>query len=191
MRERINRRTAALVAGVAVALSGTTVAGVAVASSAAAAPASGTPASSRARPYSRRAAPAPPPGNPTGLVGWATQGGGTSGGGGASPVTVTSASALTSALSSGSAAVIRVSGTISCSGMLRVASNKTVLGNSGATISGCGFNISEAANVIVRNLTFRGWNDGSPSDGHSPRPLRHPPPEGPRRERAGPGTVAS
>ncbi|MGN9840285.1 RICIN domain-containing protein [Nonomuraea sp. H19] len=101
----------------------------------------------------------PPPGNATGLVGWATQGGGTTGGGSASPITVTSASALTSALSSSSPAVIRVSGTISCSGMLRVASNKTVLGNSGATIAGCGFNVSEASNVIVRNLTFRDWND--------------------------------
>ena len=96
---------------------------------------------------------------PGGLVGWATQGGGTSGGGNASPTTVTSASALTSALSSSSAAVIRVSGTISCSGMLRVGSNKSVLGNSGATIVGCGFNISEASNVIVRNLTFRDWGD--------------------------------
>ncbi|HEX4811450.1 MAG TPA: RICIN domain-containing protein [Nonomuraea sp.] len=101
----------------------------------------------------------PDPGNPTGLVGWATQGGGTTGGGTTPAVTVSSASALTSALSSSSAAVIRVSGTISCSGMLRVSSNKTVLGNSGATISGCGFNIAEASNVIVRNLTFRGWND--------------------------------
>jgi pectate lyase len=43
--------------------------------------------------------------------------------------------------------------------MLRVASNKSVLGNSGATIVGCGFNISEASNVIVRNLTFRDWGD--------------------------------
>jgi pectate lyase len=101
----------------------------------------------------------PPIGNPTGLVGWATQGGGTSGGGNASPTTVTSASALTSALSASGTAVIRVSGTISCSGMLRVASNKTVLGNSGAAVVGCGFNISQASNVIVRNLTFRGWND--------------------------------
>ena len=39
--------------------------------------------------------------------------------------------------------MIRVSGTISCSGMLRVGSNKTILGNSGATIAGCGLNISE------------------------------------------------
>lgn len=99
----------------------------------------------------------PPP--PSGLVGWATQNGGTSGGAGGSTVTVSSASALSSALSSSSTQIIRVSGTISCSGMLRVASNKSVLGNSGATIAGCGLNISEARNVIVRNLTFRDWND--------------------------------
>jgi len=103
----------------------------------------------------------PPPNNPpqTGLVGWATQNGGTSGGGSAGTTTVTSASALTSALGSTSASVIRVSGTISCSGMLRVRSNKTIIGNSGATISGCGFNINGDRNVIIRNLTFRGWDD--------------------------------
>ncbi|MGW3345847.1 pectate lyase family protein [Nonomuraea rubra] len=95
----------------------------------------------------------------TPLVGWATQGGGTTGGGSVPATTVSSASALSSALSSGSAAVIRVSGTISCSGMLRVASNKTVIGNSGATISGCGFNVSQASNVIIRNLNFRNWGD--------------------------------
>ncbi|WP_326824349.1 RICIN domain-containing protein [Streptosporangium sp. NBC_01756] len=103
--------------------------------------------------------PTTPPGNTTGLVGWATQGGGTTGGGGTSPTTVSSASALTSALSASGAAVIRVSGTISCSGMLKVTSNKTVIGNSGAAIVGCGLNISEASNVIVRNLTFRDWDD--------------------------------
>ncbi|MFI7635024.1 polysaccharide lyase family 1 protein [Nonomuraea sp. NPDC049400] len=95
----------------------------------------------------------------TAPIGWATQGGGTTGGGSAGTTTVNSSSALSSALSSGSAAVIRVSGTISCSGMLRVASNKTVIGNSGAVISGCGFNVSNASNVIIRNLTFRNWND--------------------------------
>ncbi|MGW4467035.1 pectate lyase family protein [Micromonospora sp. NPDC004704] len=96
----------------------------------------------------------------TGLVGWATQNGGTSGGGSASPVTVSDSGALTSALGSTSASVIRVSGTISCSGMLRVRSNKTILGiGSGATISGCGFNINGDRNVIIRNLNFRGWDD--------------------------------
>ncbi len=102
----------------------------------------------------------PPPPPPTGgLVGWATQNGGTTGGGNAATTTVTSASALSSALGSSSAAVIRVSGTISCSGMLRVRSNKTILGNAGATISGCGFTVNGDRNVIVRNLTFRGWDD--------------------------------
>ncbi|GLI00495.1 pectate lyase family protein [Phytohabitans aurantiacus] len=101
----------------------------------------------------------PPGGNTGGLVGWATQGGGTTGGGGAAATTVTSSSALTSAISGTNAAVVRVSGTISCSGMLRVGSNKTILGNSGATIAGCGLNVSEASNVIIRNLTFRDWND--------------------------------
>nr|MDT0657044.1 cellulose binding domain-containing protein [Micromonospora sp. DSM 115978] len=101
-----------------------------------------------------------PPGQPqTGLVGWGTQNGGTTGGGSAGTTTVTNASALTTALGSTSAAVIRVSGTISCSGMLRVRSNKTILGNSGATISGCGFNINGDRNVIIRNLTFRNWDD--------------------------------
>ena len=98
-------------------------------------------------------------GGSTGLVGWATQNGGTSGGGGAATTTVTSASALTSAVGSTSAAVIRVSGTISCSGMLRVRSNKTIIGNAGATIAGCGFNINGDRNVIIRNLSFRGWDD--------------------------------
>ncbi|MCG5211814.1 RICIN domain-containing protein [Streptosporangium soli] len=103
-----------------------------------------------------------PPTNPpvdNSLVGWATQGGGTTGGGGATAITVTNSSTLTSALSGTGAAVIRVSGSISCSGMLRVGSNKTLLGNSGAAIVGCGLNVSGASNVIIRNLTFRGWGD--------------------------------
>ncbi|AGZ41853.1 pectate lyase family protein [Actinoplanes friuliensis] len=93
------------------------------------------------------------------LVGWATQNGGTTGGGSAATTTVTSASALTSAVGSTSASVIRVSGTINCSGMLRVRSNKTIIGNSGAAIVGCGLNINGDRNVIIRNLTFRNWND--------------------------------
>ncbi|GII75291.1 hypothetical protein Sru01_02730 [Sphaerisporangium rufum] len=91
--------------------------------------------------------------------GWATYGGSVTGGGGAPPVTVTSASALTSAVSSSSAAVVRISGTISCSGMLKVTSNKTIVGNSGAVIQGCGFNVNKASNVIIQNISFRNWND--------------------------------
>ncbi|MFC6087616.1 pectate lyase family protein, partial [Sphaerisporangium aureirubrum] len=43
--------------------------------------------------------------------------------------------------------------------MLRVASNKSVIGNSGSALVGCGLNVSEASNVIIRNMTFRNWND--------------------------------
>nr|WP_245713003.1 RICIN domain-containing protein [Micromonospora nigra] len=100
-----------------------------------------------------------PPPPSTGLVGWATQNGGTTGGGNSAVTTVSTASALSSALGSSSASVIRVSGTINCSGMLRVRSNKTILGNAGATIAGCGFTINGDRNVIVRNLTFRNWDD--------------------------------
>ncbi|GGL10123.1 RICIN domain-containing protein [Mangrovihabitans endophyticus] len=99
------------------------------------------------------------PPSTSGLVGWATQNGGTTGGGNAASTTVTSASALESAVGSSSAAVIRVSGTISCSGMLRVRSNKTILGNAGATIAGCGLNINGDRNVIIRNISFRDWDD--------------------------------
>lgn len=95
----------------------------------------------------------------SGLVGWATQGGGTTGGGSAASTTVTSSSALASAVSGTTARVVRVSGSISCSGMITVGSNKTIVGNSGASIVGCGLNISNASNVIVQNITFRNWND--------------------------------
>jgi pectate lyase len=103
--------------------------------------------------------PPPPPPPPGGLVGWATQGGGTTGGGSAAATTVTSSSALSSAVSGSTARVVRISGTISCSGMITVGSNKSILGNSGATLSGCGLNVSNASNVIIRNINFRGWDD--------------------------------
>ncbi|TQM79435.1 pectate lyase [Saccharothrix saharensis] len=94
------------------------------------------------------------------LQGWATQCGGTTGGGSASPVTVTSTSAFVSAVGSSSASVIRVSGTISLSSMTKVASNKTIIGvGSGATITGHGLNVSNASNVIIRNLNFTNWAD--------------------------------
>ncbi|GAA0399942.1 hypothetical protein Acor_22440 [Acrocarpospora corrugata] len=108
--------------------------------------------------------PSPTPSNPptqpqTGLVGWATQGGGTTGGGTSAATTVNSSATLTSAVSGTTARVVRISGTISCSGMITVGSNKTILGNSGATIAGCGLNVSNASNVIIRNINFRDWND--------------------------------
>ncbi|MFD1146542.1 pectate lyase family protein [Saccharothrix hoggarensis] len=94
------------------------------------------------------------------LEGWGTQCGGTTGGGSATPVTVSSTSAFISAVQSSSASVVRVSGTITLSSLTKVASNKTIIGvGSGATITGHGLNVSNASNVIIRNLNFRNWAD--------------------------------
>ena len=62
-------------------------------------------------------------------------------------------------MSGSTARVVRISGNISCSGMITVGSNKSILGNSGATLSGCGLNVSNASNVIIRNINFNGWDD--------------------------------
>jgi pectate lyase len=101
-----------------------------------------------------------PPVPQTGLVGWATQNGGTSGGAGGSTVNVSTASAFVSAVQSSSASVIRLSGTITLSGMTRVSSNKTILGvGSNATIVGGGLTMSGVRNIIIRNINFRDWDD--------------------------------
>lgn len=94
------------------------------------------------------------------LTGWATQGGGTTGGGSAAAVTVTTSSALIAAMKGSAPAVIKVSGSIAITGMQKVTSNKTVIGvGSGASITGGGLNVSEASNVIIRNLNFKNWSD--------------------------------
>jgi pectate lyase len=95
-------------------------------------------------------------------VGFASLNGGTSGGSSSTTVTVTSASALKSALSSGTSQTVRVSGLISISGMYSVASNKTIIGvGSGSGITGGGLNLSGVRNVIIRNLVFRNAGDDS------------------------------
>src|SRR5689334_3090557 len=95
-------------------------------------------------------------------IGWASQNGGTTGGSGGSTVTVTTASALDSALQSSSRQVIRVSGMISLSGMHKVSSNKSILGvGSGSGLSGGGLNLSGVSNVIIRNLVLRNADDDS------------------------------
>lgn len=93
-------------------------------------------------------------GSPTGF------GAGTTGGGNASPVTVSSSSALLTALRASGAGVIRVSGMISISGMQDIGSNKTLIGvGSGSGITGGGIDVDGVSNVIIQNLNFRGWAD--------------------------------
>lgn len=94
-----------------------------------------------------------PPASSTGLVGWATQGGGTTGGTGGPTVTVTSLAALTSAAAAGTAQTIRVDGNFTCSADVKVTSNKTILGvGAGSGLTGCGLSIKGVSNVIVRNM---------------------------------------
>ena len=105
--------------------------------------------------------PTPTPTVPAaGLIGWATQNGGTSGGAGGQTVTVTTGQALADALESSSPLVIRVQGALSMPDKMNdVRSNKTVLGVGTSAVLDNGLNVSSATNVIVRNLTFRGWDD--------------------------------
>jgi pectate lyase len=80
---------------------------------------------------------------------------GTTGGAGGPTVTVSTSSALTSAVSRSGPVVVQVSGTIALSSDANVASNKTIVGlGSTAGITSHGLNISGVQNVIVRNLAF-------------------------------------
>ncbi len=92
------------------------------------------------------AAPADP------LVGYGV---GTTGGAGGSTVTVSSLSALTSAVSGSTARIVMISGTISGSGDVKVGSNKTILGiGSSSVLSGLGLDMKGVSNVIIRNMTI-------------------------------------
>ncbi|HEX6683426.1 MAG TPA: carbohydrate-binding protein [Candidatus Limnocylindrales bacterium] len=92
---------------------------------------------------------------PGGLIGWGTQGGGTTGGAGGQTVTVTSLSALTTAAASTSPMIIRVQGRFTCNADVRVMSNKSILGvGSGSGLNGCGLNLRDVSNIIVRNMNI-------------------------------------
>jgi len=95
-------------------------------------------------------------------VGFASMNGGTKGGASGTVVTVTTAAALKSALSSSTSQTVKVSGMITIAGMYSVASNKTVLGSGASSgITGGGLNLSGVKNVIIRNLVFRNAADDS------------------------------
>jgi pectate lyase len=84
------------------------------------------------------------------LVGYAA---GVTGGGSGSGTTVTSCSALQSAVSAGG--VIRINGFLSGCGIIDLESNTSILGvGSGSGLTGGGFRIKDASNVIIRNLRF-------------------------------------
>jgi pectate lyase len=101
------------------------------------------------------------------LLGWASVDGmgftgGTTGGGTATPVTVSTAAEFTANIGGTAARVIYLNGSIS--GSFGIGSNKTVVGLCGARVQGH-IGISNASNVIVRNLAIVGNNcTDSPDD---------------------------
>ncbi|KAG9033647.1 hypothetical protein FRB95_014535 [Tulasnella sp. JGI-2019a] len=77
---------------------------------------------------------------------------GTTGGKGGSTVTVTTLAALTSAVTGNTATIVLVSGTITGNVVVKIGSNKSVIGKSGASLVGVGLRVLEESNVIIRNL---------------------------------------
>ncbi|KPM46458.1 Pectate lyase B [Neonectria ditissima] len=87
-------------------------------------------------------------------IGYASTNGGTTGGAGGTTTTVSSLSEFSSAAEADEAAVIVVNGAISGSVKIRVGSDKTIVGTSGASLTGIGLYINKQSNVIVRNLAI-------------------------------------
>ncbi|MEV6641812.1 pectate lyase [Amycolatopsis sp. NPDC051371] len=84
-------------------------------------------------------------------------GAGTTGGAGGETVTVTTASAFTSAVADATARTVRVSGKITLANktLVKIGSNKTVLGvGSGSGFTGGGLAVDKSSNVIIRNLAI-------------------------------------
>ncbi|WP_432714754.1 pectate lyase family protein [Pedobacter sp.] len=89
------------------------------------------------------------------IIGYAMVDGKTTGGEGGQTVTVSTLSALKSAVASSSPSIIKVSGKITGTGFLNVSSNKTILGMKGSSLEGVGLMIYGTNNVIIRNMTIR------------------------------------
>ncbi|WP_235005318.1 pectate lyase family protein [Pedobacter nyackensis] len=96
-----------------------------------------------------------PPTTTDGIIGYAMVGGSTTGGKGGSTVTVTSLSALKTAISGSTASIVQVSGRITGTGYLMVGSNKTIIGLSGSSLEGVALTVSGQSNVIIKNMTIR------------------------------------
>ncbi|WP_217280400.1 pectate lyase family protein [Kibdelosporangium persicum] len=98
----------------------------------------------------------PPPG---GILGWATQAGGTTGGASGSTVTVSSFADFRTQAQASGARTILVNGMLSGSGTVEISADKTIRGvGAGSGISGTTLNIEDMrpANVIIQNMNIRG-----------------------------------
>lgn len=85
-------------------------------------------------------------------VGYCTLNGGTTGGGSATAVTVSTLDDLISAVDGDDSKVVIIDGTITGSEAVDVGSNTSILGASGATLSGVGLRVKDVSNVIIRNV---------------------------------------
>ncbi|HEY7372577.1 MAG TPA: hypothetical protein VIF57_10495 [Polyangia bacterium] len=92
------------------------------------------------------------------LVGWAASNGSTTGGGSATPQMVSTVSALNAAAAGSGAAVIYVIGVLP-NGMIKIGSNKTVVGLCGAELHGH-VDVVGSSNVIIRNIKIVGYAVG-------------------------------
>nr|WP_262905407.1 hypothetical protein [Hymenobacter nitidus] len=117
------------------------------------------PAGSSAAPVGS-AAPASPGGQRSGygLIGFATENGGTTGGAAGRTVAATTLAELTEYAKSSEPLIITIAGTISGGtqgASINVNSNKTLLGvGTAGFLEGVGLNISSKRNIIVQNLKF-------------------------------------
>jgi len=121
---------------------------------------SASPSPSRSNSPSPPTSPSPSisPTPPGGIIGWATQAGGTTGGAGGATVTVSNFTDFRNQAQATGTRTIMVNGMLSGSGTVEITPNKTIRGvgaNSG--ISGSTLNIEDGrANVIIQNMNIRG-----------------------------------
>ncbi|CAN8098333.1 unnamed protein product [Discula destructiva] len=85
-------------------------------------------------------------------IGYCMENGGTTGGAGGKTTTVTSLSALKAAAGASGPAIIIVKGAIKGNEVVKVTSDKTILGAAGSSMTGVGLRINGVRNVIVRNM---------------------------------------
>ena len=106
----------------------------------------------RVAPFRRELDAGPSP-CPDELVGFATLDGGTTGGGAGEHVSVSSLVDLEAALGRAEPLTVEIAGSLTVTGQVTVASDKTIVGV-GASLVGGGLNLTDSHNVIVRNLTI-------------------------------------